>query len=199
MQFSRRRIIIGTTALATAGTGLALGTREAGAQADVELGELTAEDGEFSPVDGQAHAIYLLLTGQYEYQVNKQPEEWQAYALVGDGSGSTEAIALTSGAADALEDAGTFALRGPITAASFYSSSTFSVPDGQSEVSVTIPVTVVFLVRDTGGNTLVQARESAEAVVTINDDAMPKVAVAGSASLAMQDDETDPTPEFPEA
>jgi len=191
----RRSIAIGAGVLTAGAAGIALGTDRAGASADVTLGTLDAEDATFSPEDGSLTAVWLLVSGRFEYQVNADPADWQAYALVGDGSGATEAIALASGAADARQGSGTYALRGPITAASFYDSSDFAVPDRQHSVTVSIPVTVVFLVRDSGGKTLVQARVSDDAMVTVDDARMPKASLAGSATIAAQDDAGDPTPE----
>jgi len=196
-QITRRRLLaVGTTA-AVGAAGIALGTDRAVASASVDMGTFDATGGEFSPADGEAYAIHAFVSGQYAYKVNTDPEDWQAYLLVGSGDGDTEAIGIIDGPATAREGSGTYALRGPITAASFYSSGDFRVPDGQHSVTRTIPLTVVFLVRDAAGETLVQARESADLPVTIDDDGMPRVAISASAQAAMQDDAVDDTPTLP--
>lgn len=194
---TRRRVVIGTTALAVGGAGLALGTGRAGAQADVSLGELKVPDTEFSPDDGQVYSPWVLLSGEWQYRVQTQPAEWQAYTLIGDGAGNTEAVDVTSDETTALEASGTYALTGPIAAASFYGPETFTVPEGESSVSVDVPLQVAFVVRDPDGGILVQARVKDTAVVTVTAEGTTTAALSGTGTIVAQEDSDDPTPTPP--
>lgn len=196
---TRRRIVLGTAVLATAGTGLALGTDRAGAQASVSTDGLKVEPAEFSPEDGELFSPWVLITGEFEYRVGADPAEWQVFLLVYDGGGNSEAVGLTEGDATAREGSGTYALRGPITAASFWGPEDFRVPDGQESITVSVPVEVVLVIRDAAGDMLIQAREADDAVVTVNRDGQVMAALDGSATIYAQDDSDDPTPSLPEA
>lgn len=195
----RKSIAIGATALTAGLGGLALASDPAGAQASVDMGSLDVTDGQFSPRDGEVHELWASVAGEYQYQVNADPADWQAFLLIGDGSGDTEAVGLTSGDAAPREGSGTYALRGPITTTGFYDAADFRIPDGEHAVTVTIPVSVAFLVRDADGATLADARVTDAAVVTVDDEGMPRASLSGSATIVMQDDAEDPTPELPEA
>lgn len=191
---TRRRIIAGTAALATGATGLALATDRAGAQAEVSLGELDVRDSELSPEDGEVYAPWLIISGAFEWRTEAQPAEWQAYALVGDGSANTEAVGMTDGEATTRSGSGTYALTGAITAASAWDPADFAIPDGQDSISVPVPVSVVFVVRDPDGGMIVQARVEDTAVVTVTPGGT-MAALSGSGEVVMQDNSDDPTPE----
>lgn len=195
---TRRRLIAIGTGAALGTAGLALGTQPAGAQADVSLGDLEIQEGELAPEDGEVYAPWVLLTGDYEYRVQEEPAEWEAYLLVYDNGGNSEAVSVTSGDATAMEATGSYALRGAITAASFWGPSDFSIPDGQDSVTVTVPIEVAFVVRDADGTMLVQDRVADDAVVTVTPGGS-MATLSGAGEIVMQDDADDPTPELPEA
>jgi len=190
----RRLLAVGTTA-AVGAAGIALGSKPAGAQASVYVGDLSVPDKTLSPDDGSVFAVWALINGTFEYRVDADPDVWEAYLLVYDGNGNSEAVGLTDGPATAREDSGSYALRGPLTAASFWNADDFTVPDGQSSISQTIPIEVVFLVRNAAGDIIIQARASDDAVVTVDRDGQVLADLSGAGEIVAQMDSDDPTPE----
>lgn len=198
----RRSIAIGGTILTAGAAGIYAATDTAGAQATVSADGLQVEGGEFSPADGELYAPWVVISGAWSYRVDADPASWQAYLLVYDDNGSgSEAVGITDGTATAREATGTYALRGRITAASFWEPADFAVaPDGsEASVTTTVPIEVAFLVQDGSGETLVQARESADLPVTVNNAGMVMASLDGQAIVYAQDNSDDPTPTPPEA
>lgn len=196
--FNRRRIVTGSGLLAAAGLGgLALGTRDARAQADVTVGDgLAIADAEFSPEDGSVFTPWLLIEGAYSYQVPTEPAKWECYLLVAR-DGETSTIAVDDGETTATSGAGTYRLRGPVTMARFYDQGDFTIPEDQDAIDVTLAAEVALVVRDAEENMLTQTRESDETTVTVNRDGQLQTAISGTGDVVMQDDETDPTPTPP--
>lgn len=196
---TRRKAIVAGTTTVLGATGLALGTREAGAQAAVYVGELSVPDKTISPEDGAVYALWAVVSGTFEYRVDADPDVWEAYLLVYDGDGNSEAVGITDGPATSRQNSGSYALRGPITAASFWGPEDFTVPDGEESISQTIPIEIAFLVRDSAGDMLIQARAADEAVVTVDREGQVLADLAGTAEIVAQEDSSDPTPSVPEA
>jgi hypothetical protein len=190
----RQSIVLGGTALTAGLGGLALGTDRAGAQADVSVDSLSTEPATLAPEDGEVYSPWLILSGAYSYELIDDPAEWQVYLLVGDGSGGTEAIAITNGPADAREDSGAFDLRGSITTASFWSPADFAVDGPDDTTTVDVPYEVVLVVQDDAGGQLVTARAGDTAEITVEYGGSVGT-VGGEAKIRMQDDESDPAPE----
>lgn len=194
----RRSIVLGGTALSAAVAGLALGTDRAGAQADVELGSIDTQDEyRLTPDDGEAWAPFLQIRGPYSYRVEADPAEWQVYLLIGDGSGNTTAVGMTSGEATARQGSGTYALQGAVTAADAWGPSDFAVAADGSPTTVDVPIEVILVVRDADNGMLVQA--GVEATVPITVEQGGTTANLGAAvDVVLMDDADDPTPTPPE-
>lgn len=190
-------MIVGGTTLAVGGTGLALATGDARADAHIDLGTLKAVDAEFTASDRALANVYLLLSGRWAYRgLDTAAAEWTAMAIVGDGSGNTAAIGSTSGDASGTEDSGTYGLRANLMDAGFYSTETFTIPDGEDSISVTVPVEAALVLKDADGGLLRQARVSDTAVVTVVPGGT-MANLAGEATFQAQDDSDDETPTPP--
>lgn len=189
---TRRRIVLGTATLAAGGAGLALGTGEAGAQADVTLGEINTEPTTLRPQDGEPHAIYVILTGAYEWTVDQDPDEWQIHLLVGDQSGNLESVAVTSDDATARTGEGTYSLRGAITDSSAWDSSDFTVAEDEV-LTASVPIRAVLVVRGADNQSLVQTSADGMAEFDVEFGGV-SARLGANAEIQMQDDAGDPEP-----
>lgn len=194
---TRRKALVGIGATIVAGGGyLNAGTEEAYAQ--VEMGNLTMEPATFAPEDSQLFIPWILLYGEYRYRTLSEPEEWRVVLMVGDGSDNTEPIAQAAGKTDAMEETGSYAVRGPVTQAEAYSTTDFTVPQDEASITVTIPVEIGFVVQDAAGNTLAgPTYESDTAQLTVEHGG-DLALVRGDAWFVPQYDRSDPTPTPPE-
>lgn len=192
---TRRRIVFGTiTAGALGAVGLTLASRPVRAAVSLDIEPVT-----LAPEDGEVYRPFVLINGDYSYQnVDPAPAEWQTYLLI-DGPGATgddwQAVGIASGTPDGTADSGTYQLRGAITAHSAWSSSDFTAGDGGEPVSQSVPVTVMFVLRDSAGDIVADAEAQGTAEVTVEHGGA-LVSVSGSGTTAMQDDSTDPTPTY---
>lgn len=194
---TRRRIIIGTATLAAGGAGLALGTGEAGAQADITMGEIQTQKETLRPEDGEPFAIWVVLSGAFEYTVHQDPAEWEVHLLVGDQSGNVESVETASGDATARSGEGTYALRGAITDSSAWDSSDFTVAEDEV-LTASVPIRAVLVVRAADNTSLVQASEDGMAEFDVEYGGV-SARLGAEATIEMQDDQGDATPTLPEA
>lgn len=196
-QFTRRRIVTLTGAGIAGTAGLALASDNARADAEIDMGTLDVADADFEPADGSVWAPWVLLSGPLRWSLETTPDEWQVYLIVSDGQGNTTPIGVTSAETDAPSGSATYALRGAITAADFYSASDFAVPESGEPVTVTVPLKVTLVLRTADGDVLAQASASDTAAVTVSERG-PAAALAGSGEIVAQMDAGDATPTPPE-
>lgn len=183
------------TTAALGAAGLALGTENARAQVSSEF---SVPSQTFRPDDNELSAVWATAHGQWEFQgLDTDPDEWRVYLLADEpgNPGNYQAIDMTSGSVTNREATGDYALRGEITAASHYDSSTFDVSDGES-VTVDIPLSVLFMVMDGGGDTLTEASARETVPVTVQPGGSVSV-IGGEGAIHAVDNQGDPTPTVP--
>lgn len=158
------------------------------------MGELAIPPAEFEPDDNEIHALWAVVSGRYEYaNLDIEAAKWQTYLLVADSAGENwQAIGIAEGAASGQDGEGSYAVRGDITAASHWSSEDFSVPDGETK-TVAVPLAVMLIVRDSGGNVLADAQVSQSADITVTPGGTV-AKLGGEGTIQAQDDSGDPTP-----
>lgn len=193
---TRRRLGIGLgTTLALGAAGVALGSRNARAQASVTLGELGIEDTELGAEDGKFHSVHILLDGEWEYRnLDAEPAEWRAYLMVApEGSDSWSAIGMTDGDPAGTEASGTFGLRGRVTASGAFAPENFAVASDGSPTTTTVRVGVLFMALDADGETLVEAQVTRPVDITVTQTGA-SASLGATGVVAGQDDQSDPTP-----
>lgn len=191
-QLTRRRsIALGTTTIAGL-AGLTLATGDSRAQAAVSI---ATKEAVMKPQDGEVYAPHVRVRGSWSFSgLSETPDSWAAYLQVGDGSGGTEAIGLHEGSITNQSGSGSFSVRGPVTAASFYSPDTFSAEPG-SPTTVDVPLEVLFLVQGSSG-TLVSAMATGTQTIRVEYGGSVASIADATATAAMQDDQGDPEPDF---
>lgn len=196
---TRRRFGIVTGTLALGGVGLTLASEPA--SADLTLGEFDMPDRTLKPEDGQVYRPWIVASGEWTYaNLDNEAGEWGVYLLVGPpgGDGSYQAIAIDDGSASGTEGSGTFGLRGAITASGDWSASDFSVRDDGSPRTRVVPAAVMLLIRDGGGDRLVEAKVSRDVEITVKPGgATANVGAEGEVLAQLSSD--DPTPTVPDA
>ena len=186
-------IVAGTT-IAIGAAGIAISSEEASAAV---TGAFSVGDATIRPADNRLAQLWATVSGDWRFGgLEADPAEWRVY-LLADATGNPgdwQAIAMTSGSVTAREASGTYGIRGEITAASHYQS--IDVSDG-TPVELSIPVSVLLMVRDGSGETLATAEAMDTVTVTVEPGGSVS-AIGGSGTMHGVDNAGDPTPTVPE-
>lgn len=192
--YTRRRLIATGTISALGLAGLALGSGNARAAVSLDI-----EDRTYAPENGTLFRPWVVVSGDFSYtNLDAEASEWAVYGLV-DGPDATgedwQAIAIDDGLASGTEGSGTYQLRGAITSHSGWDASRFSANEDGSPQSLDIPVAVMLVLRDSGGNIIADAEAHQTATVTVEAGGAV-LSVAGTGAVEAQLSSEDPTPTY---
>lgn len=193
-------IISGTASTLLGGAYLLSGTDSA--RASVTVDGLGLADAEYESADGTPHAPWVVLTGEYAYQLadaDPNPAEYVVTLFAGSGDGEEAYLDLARGDVTGQSGSGTYEIAGDITRPDFYTAADFHAPDPQTETHQMIPVRIKLEIRDDSGETLVATDASESVSITVRNTGTTiqrSATVTGQGQVAMQVNETDaePTP-----
>lgn len=195
-RLTRRRLIALGTTVAIGATGLTIASEPARGQASVEWGTLHIPETDLGAEDGEVYAPHVIVNGSWRFRnLDTDPAEWAVYLLVdaAPDAGEWSAIGITDGETTAPEAEGEFTVRGAITASGDWSPTDFSVAEDGTARTVTVPVAVMFVVRDGAGDILLDAQASRDIPITVNQTGA-SAAIGADGGVYAQDDQGDPTP-----
>lgn len=193
----RRKALKGFAAsLGIAGGGLgylALANDEAQAAVTTSMSLPTG-----GAADEDGHAIpFLNVSGDWSYSgVTVDPTDWVVSVYVSENGTNWDPLGTDNGVPFGFDEANTYQVFAPLTAAANFSSGDFQAPDTES-IGVDVWARAELEVLN-GDEVVVSAQASDSSTLTIEDTTEPGTAnVSGSGSWEWQMDESDPTPSPP--
>jgi len=191
---TRRELIVsGIGATAAGGAGLYLTSGES--RAAVTMGSLSIPDREFSATDGSLHAPWLEISGTIEWSGISDPSEAVVILSAGESNSGTT-LELQRSNISASDGNQTYDIAGDVTQSGDFAPADFTVDEDGASDEVQIPVSIVFQVRDSSGDTVASASTSHTTTVTVTNAAGQATdqSVSGSGQILFQDDENSNEP-----
>jgi len=193
-----RRSVLGGIALGVTGTGAATFYQLSQPAAAVSVNELSIPGEEFQAEDGDLHAPWLRVVGEFEFALEEPVAEWRVELQVQNPDPNTtgqDNIGQMSGAVGSADFAGEYAVTGDITDSEFYSPSDFTVTEEGATQTIDVPIRVLLILIDVESVVMETAEATTTAPVTIsNTGGETAIFLSGSGTIEFQDNEGDAPP-----